>query len=136
MGCLQERIARLKLDGTIDKTHTHTHTHARAHARKGIYIISLIIFKGKVKEGNAEWFKLMTNLVRDCTGVAAHLIRIWKNEFHFTHCLLPISVKAFHCLHQPNPGEALCIDSEYTSVSYCLSSTIGTQPYYCVIFSC
>ena len=131
MSCLQESIARIKLDGTVDKTHTHTHT----HARKGIYIIRLIIFKRKVKEGNDEWFKLKTNLIHECTGVAAHLIRIWKTEFLCTQGLLPISVNAFHCLHQPNPGEGRCVGSEYTSVSYCLFSTIRTQPYYCVIFS-
>jgi len=86
MGCLQERIARVKLDGSVDKTHTyphaHTHTsartHTRTHARKGIYIITLIIFKSKVKEGNDEWFKIMTNLVHEGIGVIAHLIRIWK----------------------------------------------------------
>jgi hypothetical protein len=36
MRCLQERKARLKLDGTVDNTHTHTHT--RARARKGIVL--------------------------------------------------------------------------------------------------
>ena len=58
MRCLQERIANIKLDGTVDKNKTHTHArvntthHARTHARarKGIYIISLIIFKSKVKD--------------------------------------------------------------------------------------
>ena len=44
---LQERVARTMLDGTVDNTHTHTHTH------KGI--ISFLIFKGKIKEGNDEW---------------------------------------------------------------------------------
>ena len=114
----------------------NTHTRARAHASKGIYITSFIIFKGKVQEGNAEWFKLKTNLIHECVGVVAHLIRIWRNEFHCTQGLLPISVNAFHCLHQPNPGEGRCVGSECTLVSYCLSSTIRTQPYYCVIFSC
>ena len=118
------------------RQNTHTYAHTRAHARKGIYIISLIIFKGKVQEGNDEWFKLMTNLIHECVSVVSHLIRIWRNEFHCTQGLLPISVKAFHCLYQPNPGEGRCVDSEYTSVSYCLSSTIRTQSNYCVIFSC
>ena len=108
MRCLQERIARIKLDGTVDKTHTHTHAHMRAHARKGIYIISFIILKGKVQEGNDEWFKPKTNLIHECVGAVAHLIRIWRNEFHRTQGLLPISVKAFRCLHQPNPGEGRC----------------------------
>jgi len=130
MRCLQERIARIKSDGTVDKTHTRT------HARKGIYIMNLIIFKGKVQEGNDEWLKLMTNLIDECIGVVAHLICIWRNEFHCTQGLLPISVNAFHCLHQPNPGEGRCVGFDYTSVSYCLSSTIRTQPYYCVIVSC
>jgi len=56
MRCLQERIAGVKLDGTVDKTHTphthtrtHTHTHTHAHAGKGIYSLSLIIFKGNVQ---------------------------------------------------------------------------------------
>ena len=84
-------------------THARTRTHARA--RKGIYITILTIFKRKAKEGNDEWFKLMTYLIHDCTGVAAHLIRIWRNEFHCTQGLLPISLNTFHCLHQPNPGE-------------------------------
>ena len=89
MRCLQECIARIKLDDTVDKTHAHTQ--ARTHARKGIYVISLIIFKRKVKEGNDEWFKPMKNLIRECIGVVAHLIRIWKYEFHCTQGLLPVS---------------------------------------------
>jgi len=83
--------------------HTHTRTHTRAHTRahththtlKGIYIISLIIFKRNIKEGNDEWFKLMTNVIQECVGVVAHLIRIWKNEFLFTQGLLPTSIKLF-----------------------------------------
>jgi len=132
MRCLQERTTRIKLDGTVDKTHTHTHV----RAGKGIFIIRFIIFKGKVQEGNDEWFKLKTNLIHECVGVVAHLIRIWRNEFHCTQGLLPISVNAFHCLLQPNTSEGRCVGSEYTSASYCLSSTIRTLPYYCVIFSC
>jgi len=120
-------------------THTHTHTtrtYTHTRASKWIYIISFIIFKGKIQEGTGEWFRLMTNLIHECIDVVAHLIRIWRNEFHCTHGLLPISVNAFRCLHQPNPGEGRCVGSECTSVSYCLSPTIRTQPYYCVIFSC
>ena len=96
-------IARIKLDGTVDNTHTHTHTHTdthtrahthtRTHARKGI--ISFIIFKRKVNEGKDEWFKLMTNLIHECIGVIAHLIRIWKTEFHCNQGLLPISIQRF-----------------------------------------
>ena len=91
----------------------NTRAHTRARTLKGIYIISLIIFKRKVKERNDEWFKLMTNLIHECIGVVAHLIRIWKNEFHCTQGLLPTSVNAFHCLHQPNPGEGRCVDWMY-----------------------
>ena len=132
MRCLQERIACIKLDGTLDKTHahtyahthTHTHTHTHEHARKGIHIISLIIFKRKVTEGDDEWFKLATNLIHGCIDVVAHIIRIWKNEFHCTQGLLPIFFNAFLCLHKPNPGEGRCVAFDYTSAFYCLSSTI------------
>ena len=117
------------------RRHCRQNTHTHTHTRKGIYIIGLIIFKRKVKERNDEWFKLMTNLIQECVGVLAHLIRIWKNEFLCTQGLLPASINTFHCLHQPNPGEGRCVDFEYTSVSYCLSSKIRTQPYYCVLFS-
>ena len=71
------------------RQHTHPHTHARM---QGNYIISFIIFKRKVKEGNEEWFKLMTNLIHECIGVVAHLIRIWKTEFHCNQGQLPISI--------------------------------------------
>jgi hypothetical protein len=33
MRCLQERVARTILDGTVDNTNTHTHTYTHARAR-------------------------------------------------------------------------------------------------------
>ena len=45
MRCLQERIARIILGGTVD-------IQTRKQARKRI--ISLVIFKRKTKEGNVE----------------------------------------------------------------------------------
>jgi len=51
MRCLQERIARIKLDGTVDKTHTHTHN-TRAHARKqgNLYYKPHYFQKGKYRK--------------------------------------------------------------------------------------
>lgn len=73
-------------------THTRARTHLRTH---GNYIISLLIFKRKVNYGSNEWFKIMTNLIRECVGVVAHLSRVWKTEFHFNQGLLPISIQRF-----------------------------------------
>jgi IS5 family transposase len=87
MRCLQERIAHIILDGTVDNIQT------RKHARKRI--LSLVIFKRKIKEGNVEWFKLMTNLIHECVGVVAHLLLIWKTDFHCNQGLLPISIQRF-----------------------------------------
>jgi hypothetical protein len=89
MRCLQERVACIILDGTVDNTHTHARTHARKE------IVSLLIFKSKIKEGNDEWFKLTTNWIIEYTGVVAHLILIWTTEFHCNQGLLPISIQRF-----------------------------------------
>jgi hypothetical protein len=83
MRCLQERVV-----GPHWRQHTHTHT-------QGNFIISLVIFKWKIKEGNDEWFKLMTNLVHECVRVVVHLIGIWKTEFRCNQGLLQISIQRF-----------------------------------------
>jgi len=58
-------------------------------------IINPVIFKRKIEEGNDEWFKLMTNYIHECIGVVAHLILIWKTEFHCNQGLLPILIQRF-----------------------------------------
>ena len=117
------------------RQNTHTNTQAYTRTQGDLYYKPHYFQKEKQRKEMMSCLKLMKNLVRECIGVVVNLIRIWKNEFHCTKGLLLISVKAFHCLHQPNPGEGRCVGSDCTSVSCRLSSTIRTQPYYCVIFS-
>ena len=105
------------------RQNTHTHIHKRT---QGNLLYKSHYFQKGSKEGNDEWLKPMKNLIQECVGAVAHLILILKNEFLCTQGLLPTSVNTLHCLHQPNPGEGRCVDFEYTSVSYCLSSEIRT----------